>query len=1180
MGLWIHRATRADRLATGLGELLRTPLPDPFATEIVAVPTRGVERWLAQSLSHLLGGSAGDDGGDGICAGVSFPSPERMVADAVARITGIDPAADPWHPRRVVWPLLSVIDDARDAEWARPLWRYLDRPADLDADAAHGLLTDPNAAADRIPAISSAGRRYGTAHHLAELLDRYAAERPQMLQHWLSGADLDGLDRPLPPAMAWQAELWRRLRAEIDAPSRAEQLRAACAALVADPGRADLPARVSVFGPTRLAYATRALLAALARHRDVHLWLPHASPRLWSAVAGGLVRADGAAFAGDPTLLLPEPTGVRADDPTADLARHRLLGYLGRDAREFQIGLSRLPVDQHDELLEPAGAGDPRSAPGHRPTLLSRLQHELADDRPLPAPGPVAAIEPGDDSLTVHAAHGPDRQVEVLRELLLGLLQDDPTLEPRDIIVMCPDIETFAPLISAAFGAQTAEDDEHAAAGHPGHRLQVRLADRSLRQVNPLLQVLSRLFDLADSRAEASALVDLCATEPVAARFDLTPEDLLRLRELVGAAGVRWGLDGRHRQRFGMGAFAQNTWSAGLDRMLLGVAMDEDGEHFIGTTLPMDDVDAGDVDLVGRTAEFVHRLRSVLTRFDRPQSLRSWIAGCRQALELLTAVPPAEDWQTGQAYGELARIADTAAGRDDVDLSRREVRAVLAELFAGRPSRANFRTGTLTVATLAPMRSVPHRVVCLLGLDDGVFPRAGSLDGDDLLAVEPWLGDRDRRSEDRQLLLDAIMSATDHLVIVYSGADPRTNAERPPSVPLGELLDVLDQTAVAEDGGPVRDRIVHHHPLQPFDQRNFRADPDGAGRSRPFSFDPDGLDGARATVRPRHDPQPVYSTAPLPPRPLPAQITLTDLAGFLTHPVRSFLRTRAGLTLHEDEPPFVDEMPIELDGLDSWSIGDRMLRRHLAGIAIDQLVGAEWRRGDLPPRTIGSRTLEPVARNVAAVADRARPLLGEHPRTVDIAADIELSEPGGGTSRHTVVGTVPGVHDTTLVNVHYSRLGAKHRLQSWVRLLAMTATDPAGWQAVTVGRGDARSGGTSTLGPVGPEFATRALADLVDLYRTGMREPLPLPTQVAAEYARLRLEDRPIQPVRDRLALLWKRDADNYYRAFFGADFDLADLLGLASVPGEARGALAEPGRFATLARRVWHPLLTCEVIS
>lgn len=1166
MTLHLHRATRADRLAAGLAELLGAPLPDPFATEVVSVPTRGVERWLAQTLSGRLGRS-GNEATDGVCAGITFPSPDRMIGEAVTAITGVDPRTDPWRPRQAVWPLLTVIDRADGEAWAQPLWRYLHRSGDSDR---------PDAASEA-PG-TSAGRRFATAQHLAELVDSYAANRPQMIDNWLAGRDTDGSGEPLPAAMAWQAELFRRLRAEIDSPGPAERLRTTCSTVLEDPDASLLPSRISVFGPTRMPYATLAVLAALARARDVHLWLPHASPTLWAAVAERL-NADRYLTRPLPTpaAVLPPPTGPRTSDASAELAQHRLLAYLGRDARELQLGLARLPAAIEDHLLDESVDDHQHGAAGdHQPEtpLLARLQADLAADRPVSGT-PLVPIAPGDASIGVHSAHGPDRQVEVLREVILGLLADRPDLEPRDILVMCPDIETFAPLISAAFGAQTDPDDDPA--GHPGHRLRVRLADRSLRQLNPLLQVLGRLFDLAESRVPASAIIDLCASEPVATQFNFSDDDLLRLRELVSNSGVRWGFDAADRSRFSMEDFGQNTWAAGLDRMLLGVAMDEEGQHFLGTTLPMDDIDTGDVDLVGRLTEVVGRLRSITRSLDRRQPLRDWISACRTGLELITTVRSADSWQLNQAYGELARIAESAAGRDDVELTRAEARSVLADLFAGRPSRANFRTGTLTVATLMPMRSVPHKVVCLLGLDDGVFPRTGRLDGDDLLALDPWVGDRDRRSEDRQLLLDAIASAQDQLVIIYSGADPRTNAARPPAVPVGELLDVLDRTACTVDQFPVSEQIVHRHPLQPFDPDNF----DRPSTGHPFSFDPDALAGARARTRPRAAPTPVFSPEPLPVPELPTLIELTDLIRFFDHPVRAFLRKRAGLSRYRDDDTGSDEIPIELDPLESWSVGDRILRRHLeSGIDLDQLIQAEWRRGTLPPKLLGSRSLEPVAREVSDIAGRVRQLMPGEPRTVDIACEIELPANGGGTpTRHTVVGTVPRVHAEQHLSAGYSRLAAKHRLQAWIRLIAMTSTDPRPWRAITVGRSSRWDPSTSTIGPISAAVARLVLADLVDLYRTGLTEPLPLPPATASEYARVRLDDRSVQVLQAKLARRWQFDLDDLYRDFFG-DLSLDELLAIGSERSEERGSLAEPSRFGSLARRVWHPLLTSEELS
>src|SRR5215213_3199522 len=1146
MSLHVHRAERADRLALGLGELLSAPLNDSFVAEIVSVPTRGVERWLAQRLSHRLGTAPGAD--DGICAGVEFPSPRRLTARAMSGVWKLAPDEDPWHPVHAVWPLLDVIQAARGEDWLSVLWSYLgDRPGhrqDGDLSEVRG------------------DRRWSIAHHLAALFTGYASSRPTMINSWLGGRDVDGVGQLLSVDRAWQAELWRRLRVRIGVPSPAERLPAGVTELAESPGSTDLPSRVSIFGATRINADQLLILRALAEHRDVHLWLTQPSPTLWSRVAE------------DPDAA---QVGARAAYSTAAHARHPLLRSLGRDARELQQMLAVGGGIAMDEHLSPAETG--------RATLLARLQHDIASNR-TPQPGDAPLLNPSDRSVQFHASHGPDRQVEVLRELLVGLLADDETLEPRDILVLCPDIETYAPLIAASFGLDVGDSQ----AEHPGHRLRVRLADRSLRQLNPLLSVLSRLVSLAESRMEASVLLDFCTSAPVARKFGFSTDDLERLQELVAKSGVRWGLDAYHRRRFGMSAFAQNTWAAGLDRLLLGVTMDETEEHFLGTALPLDDVESSDVDLLGRLVECLDRVRTVIDGFAGRQPLGAWCQAFRQAIELLTAVTPNDSWQLAHAYAELGSIDESAtdtSSNGSVDLSLPEIAALLADTFRGRASRANFRTGTLTMCTMLPMRSVPHRVVCLLGVDDGVFPRHVKVDGDDILALDPWIGDRDPRSEDRQLLLDAIMAAVDHLIVVYAGMDPRTGAHRPPAVPIGELLDALDATARTTTSMPIRTLIVTEHPLQPFDPDNFgEVGPDSRAPAnepeqptrpgepwqpkrlgsdgQPFSFDQASWRGARASVGNRSNAVPVFGMKPLPTPPDDQPAELASLVRFYAHPIRALLRERAGLRLRSDEERAAEQIPITFAGLDRWNVGDRLLRRHLSGQELKQLTAAEWRRGWLPPRSLGSAAITEVADTVRELKATAASHLTETANRYDVS--IQIGET-------VLAGTVPKVHGSTIVRVTYSFLSAKQRLQTWIELLALTAGLPGHeWRAAVIGRG-----GSSILGPVEQELARNLLTDLAELRRTGLCEPLPFSPKTSAEYARIRVVGKTVELYARKLEAIWLTERDREYESFFGPRAGLAELMRQPSLTNEERAGTAEPSRFGTLARRIYEPLLAAE---
>jgi exodeoxyribonuclease V gamma subunit len=1150
--LHIHRAERADGLVEALRTLLSDPLPDPFAPEIVAVPTRGMERWLAQRMSDRLGARSGR--GDGVCANVEFPSPRRLVGDAVATASGIVAESDPWLPERAVWPLIEVFDSCLAEPWLKSLAAHLGGAGDA-------------------PDPARRARRFSVLRHVADLFDRYALHRPEMVRAWASEHDTDGAGRDLPADCVWQAELWRRLREEIGRPDPAERVEGACARLRDDPGTVELPARVSLFGLTRLPAGHLSMLNALAVGRDVHVFLLHPSPGLWDRVAR--------------TTEHGPPVIRRREDPTAALPANRVLASWGQDAREMQLVLHTTErVDHHYPVAQRAG------------TLLARIQAGVRADNwapgaPLPGQEDARPRLDGDDrSVQVHACHGRARQVEVLRDAILHALEEDSTLEPRDVIVMCPDIETFAPLIQATFGAgEVSDDDDESLALPAGVRppdLRVRLADRSLRQTDPVLGVVAALLDLVGERLTASQVLDLADREPVRRRFGLDDDDLERLEEWVAASGIRWGLDAPHRAPFKLESLPAGTWRAGLDRVLVGVTMTEDELGLFEGVLPLDDVDSGAIDLAGRLAELVHRLRAALDALSAPKTIDAWAAAIADAADALIATAERDAWQRA----ELDRLLDdvvgeaTSAGAGNATpLAPAEVRALLAERLGGRPTRANFRTGHLTVCTLMPMRSVPHRVVCLLGMDDGVFPRRSPRDGDDLMLADPHVGERDARSEDRQLLLDALLAATDGLIITYTGNDERTNIARPPAVPVGELLDATDRTVRTEDG-TARDRVEVRHPLQPFDARNFTLG--AVAPERRWSFDPVMLEGARALTADRVAPAP-FLAGPLPEAPA-ALIELDDLVRFAAHPVRAFLRQRLGIGVGDFSDEVADALPVELDGLEEWNVGRRLLDGMLAGAGVEACVAAEIARGTLPPGRLAAPVVARVRPIVEEIAGHARTLLpGAQPGSVDVRVAL-----GGGRA---LGGTVPGVSGDVLRAVTYSRVNARHRLAAWVRWLALTAGYPERpFAAATIGRARAGApkGARVTIGRIAPlatdpvtrrELALGHVAALVDLYDRGMREPLPLACMTSAAYAEAVAAGADAEAAgRAAWESGWgypKEDAELEHQLVLGGVRTFAQRLAEPPRPDEAGDGWeeTEPTRFGRYARRLWDGPLACEEV-
>lgn len=1134
--LHIHRSERADALVDGLGELLREPLADVMQAEIVAVPSRGVERWLSQRVSAQLGTRPGKT--DGVCANVDFPFPGTLVGGALSSASGIDPTTDPWRPERAVWPLLEVVDANLDESW-------------LAALAGHLRNAGPDGAL----------RRFATVRHIADLFDRYGVHRPEMLRSWAAGGA-----EAITPEERWQADLWRRLREQIGLRSPAERLIDACSVLRDDAALADLPQRVSLFGLTRLPASYLDVLMALAHRRDVHLFLLHPSPVLWEKLAD----------------YWP-PRGLRrADDPSTKMTTNPLLASWGGDAREMQLVLAAAGGEVLDDHRPIAQGGS---------TVLRRIQHDIRSDRSPSGPArhsqddARAILAPDDRSIQVHGCHGRARQVEVLRDAVLHLLEDDPDLEPRDILVMCPDIETYAPFIDATFGVAEPLDAGEGVPGLPD--LRVRLADRSLRQTNPVLSVIARLLELVTERVTASQVLDLAGRDPVRYRFGLDDDALARLGEWVVESGVRWGFDAKRRAPYKLESLEANTWRTGLDRALVGVTMADERQRLVGGVLPLDDVDSGDIELVGRFAELVDRLDEALSALGEPKSVDAWATSIAQAADSLTATSESDAWQRE----ELQRLLDDLIGEattDDalarVTLEPSDVVSLLSDRLKGRPTRANFRTGHLTVCTLVPMRSVPHRVVCLLGLDDGAFPRVSERDGDDLTRADPHVGDRDPRSEDRQLLLDALLAATDTLLITYSGRDERTNVERPPAVPVGELLDVVDRTVRTGDGSPARAHIVVQHPLQPFDARNYTVGELVPGHV--WSFDPVNLEGAKASVS-RREPQRPFLAGPLPDTDAPV-VELDDLDRFLRHPVRAFLRQRLGIRLGLDLADIDDALPVELDGLERWSLGDRLLTARMAGAPLEACLAAERARGLMPPGALADQIFDRVVPEVQAVVAVAVQDEVEEPTSLDVNVTL------GDGSR--IVGTVPRVRGDVLHAVSFSRLGPHQRLQAWLRLLALTLGYPdRSFTAVTVGR-IRESGPPRTVvsvarleilgadGAARQRTAARHLEELVDLYRRGMREPVPIYCKTTAAWAKGSAVKRGGLAAKQWTSE-WnfpREDADPEHKEVLGGVVPFERLLEEVPRPdeqGEGWDA-GEETRFGRYARRLWAGLLSYETVT
>ncbi|MGB7963264.1 MAG: exodeoxyribonuclease V subunit gamma [Propionicimonas sp.] len=965
----------------------------------------------------------------------------------------------------------------------------------------------------------AASREPWTAcHRIARQFADYADYRPEMLAAWAVGNDVGPTGAPLSEE-AWQASLWRATAARIGyhpLESRhrlLERLRAAPA-----PG---IPARVAVLAPRRLSGGNVPLFEALASWHQVDLLIPAHSPGRLAGPGNGAPqrRSESSVIAGHP---LNESLATVSDELTSWV---------------------------------PSPAAVPAPTPARPATLLGWLQQDLADDaHPRPH-----VLEPDDRSVQVHLSHGLDRQVEVLREVLAGQFDRNPSLEPRDVVVITPQVDDVASLISAAFGLAAAPGR------HPGHGFRLQVADRSLAQVNPMVTLLLELLRLPDGRVEASRLVDLCAQEPVARQFGFTSDSHDRLVRLVQQAGIRWGLSAAQRQVYGLGMLPQNTWLAGVQRMLLGVALSEQDLVSVRTVLPLDDVESSDVELIGGLTELVGRLSRLFAEWDRPTTLAGWVERCRRGLASLVEVAPDDEWQLGDLWTGLARIA----ARDDQGrtiLNRHGAIRAVEEEFRGSPARGAFGNGSAIVCGPASLRHVPHRVVILLGWDADRYPRPGRRHGDDLLGLAPLVGDPSTTLDDRQVLLDALHAVRQTLIVIARGRSEATNEEVPLAAPIQELLDALNDTATTRDGKPAGLAVTAQHPLQPFDAKYF--DPTVAGGHAPvISYDPIAFAGAKAAREPQVALAGRYRLATLAPPDLSGGVGLDDLTGFFVHPARALLRQRAGLSMGES-PVAPESIPIELDGLQRWQIGTRMLRDLRAGRDASELQVAERLRGGVPPAELGRSTLRRVLNEAQATLD-VLPAAAHEPSVVhDLHCLIAM--PGGADVSLTGrVATQAG----SLMAVEFSSLQPKHRIAAWLRLLALAAAKPGQWRAIAIGRGYAR---TLTAPPAAESRAL--LGRYLSLYSLGLTRSLPAMPRVCEAWATLRARGYdPAEPKvgRAELRRCWNWDSDAAWAVFYGTlDDALAERTSQVAWPEPTP---AEASLVGALAQLIWAPLLSHE---
>jgi exodeoxyribonuclease V gamma subunit len=1110
----LYSAGRADHLAARLAEVLSESPLDPMEAEWVGVSSQGMRRWLMLELARHIG-SADPTVDDGVAANFSMPFPDSLRVQVLeaGRAEG-DP--DPWRIERLAWAVLSV----------------------AEANCGDAVLDEFNALPEGVS-------RYGKARRAADLFDHYHVHRSHMVQAWAKGRDVGSSGREIPPHHAWQPYLWRLVRDHIGEPSPPERWPDLLAALASGELAIDLPERITLFGLTSLpgGQSLLDLCTALAVDRQVHLFLlepTHFDPLSLPELSAS---------------ALSDGQRLRAEDTSADSARHPLLRSWGRPHREASlilndtlgVGLSGL------EIVEDPTTGAPPD------TTLARLQRDIAANR---EPSDSIEWDLSDRSLQLHSCHGETRQVEVLRDVILHLLADQGSdLTEDDVLVVCPALDRFAPMVEAVFGPSADTDAASAADELGSPLLRYRIADRSLSDANPVLSSMTSLMELVRGRFDATSVLDFISLAPVRFRFGFDDDDLATIDEWVGRAEVRWGLTPDHRSAFGVPAtIVTNTWRSALDRLLLGSAVSDDMEGLAIGDVAVIGVEGSKTQTLGRLAELLWQLSELAEAFSRDHPLSDWMILLRQGAAGLFATPPHLSWQSVALSRILADVeanASSGAHVSDVSLNAIDVRRILGDLLGAAEGRPDFFRGGVTITSLKPLRGIPYRVVCLLGADETAFS-AGSADGDDLAAFTPLVGDPDKRSDDRQSLLEAVLAAADKVIVVRNGHDIRTNQIIPRAVVLEELCDAIRATVDPARRDAFLNQLEVCHPRQAFDDRCFEVGeliPDA-----PWGFGEHDRLGAQAR-RLRARELPPFMSAPLTAHDQNV-VDLADVHAFLKHPVAWFVAQRLQARLYRSPEARKTQLPVAPDALERWHLGDGLLSARRAGLSTEQWVRIERQRGTIPPGSIGAEVIADVSLAVDQLLQAANTLGVAPGDGTDIPIDLAI--PGGtrlvGNVRTHLLAPLTG----PLV-VTYSKSKAERQVAAWLDLMALAANyHDEDWRSVVVTRTD-RDPPVSVVTltpqadtPDARAAAIRALEVVIDCYRRGSVEPIPLFPSLSEKIHRNVAKPKDWQG-----GNFMSSERDNPSAALVYGDCDFEELMAIPPEPGDPPGTGGRVRRFA-----------------
>ncbi|EDY87450.1 exodeoxyribonuclease V, gamma subunit [gamma proteobacterium HTCC5015] len=1055
------------------------PLP-PLAEEVFLVQSNGMAQWLKLNIA-----ADREDGGLGIQAGQRFEMPSRFLWSAYRAVLGNDkvPTASPYDKATLQWRLMRLLPELVEDDAFRVLRHY--------------LTSDDETVATR--------KRYQLSQQLADTFDQYQVYRADWLEDWAQQRDrlsrFGGQQaRALPAEDHWQAQLWRRLIDDIETdstPSHSVLSRGQIHRRFIDAlhsGRdysAYLPPRITVFGLSSLPYQTLEALAAMGLHTQVMLMVHNPCQHYW----------------GD--IRQHAPTRQAVKDAVA--AEHSeseqpLLATWGQQGRDYLQLLAEFdqPEDyqQHFEKIDVFNS----PADNASPTLLQQWQHSIYDLQSLPEEKNILSKDSleGDRSLRFHSCHSAQREVEVLHDQLLDAFERNPALRPQDVIVMVPDIQRYAPHIEAVFGLYKPRTGQE----RDPRYLPYTISDSSLKSANPTVNAIEQLLHSDQLRFSLSDILGLLESPALQRRFGLENSDPSLLKQWLEQAGVRWGLNREQRAQHDLPsessepseALSANTWAFGLNRLLLGYSS-EARWNGIEPSAPFSNSDAEAIGALWRLINTLDGFSQSLQHAKTPSQWSQFIG--QTLLEFFDSDDDSDAPLFDALNHALEQWLDAcqrADFNDAIPLSM--VREELLPALDDSGLNQRFLAGCINFASLMPMRAVPFKMVCLLGLNDGDYPRQQPRQDFDLMRRREHYrpGDRSRRDDDRYLFLEAALSAREALYLSWVGRSIRDNSVRAQSILLAQLRDdIAARFQLDNDAHPtLLEYLTLEHPLQANSPRYL----DTLQSAQYFTYAREWFDEPRSSDR--------NTTLKAIDSNEAQTLSLSDLRLLLRQPCDVFLRQRLKIAFDDGDDSVLDHEPFSLDGLDRYQLGQSLLEDGAQDLspsglnaALDRAKARWLSSGQLPPGEFGltliEQRLDDVADTLSRYREQSQALIQPLPPQAIVLADElgwtledwtrELASTASGTPHYYQINLTPGTLRSGR-QLKYHRL-----LNDWLNHLAASSLGYSLHTLILCEEGGVR------ISPMPAEQAAHYLKQLISAYRNALAQPLPIQLEAGCAYA-------------------------------------------------------------------------------